>query len=75
MTTTQTGIHLPLVGHDGNAFMILARAHSALKRSRLPDWQSIDAAFQKEATSGDYQHLLRTVAAYFVVDAEDDNDE
>ena len=60
-----TDIKLTLVGEDGNAFMILGRARAALRRARRMDlWD----AFQKEATSGDYNKLLATCMRYFDVD-------
>lgn len=60
-----TDIKLTLVGEDGNAFMILGRARAALRRARRMDlWD----AFNKEATSGDYNKLLATCMRYFDVD-------
>ena len=48
-----------------NAFAILGRCYQALVRSRRRDlWDE----FHKEATSGDYNHLLATVCDYFCVD-------
>jgi len=60
-------INIPLVGEDGNAFSILGRVKRIMRRNHLPDneWQ----AFHAEATSGNYDHLLRTVMAWFEVDA------
>jgi hypothetical protein len=51
-----------LVGEDGNAFAILGRCKRAAEGSTI-DFK----AFYKEATSGDYAHLLATVADYFEV--------
>ena len=60
-----TDIKLTLVGEDGNAFMILGRARAALRMARRMDlWD----AFNKEATSGDYNKLLATCMRYFDVD-------
>lgn len=52
-------VKVKLVGKDGNAFFILGRVQLAMKQGKVPDeeWQ----AFRKEATSGDYYHLLATV--------------
>lgn len=51
-----------LVGEDGNAFAILARVWDA---GRKVGWTKEEwDAFKKEATSGDYDHLLRTVMKY-----------
>jgi hypothetical protein len=61
-------ISVPLVGEDGNAFSILGRVSRIMKRNGLRDeWDE----FHKEATSGDYNHLLCTVMAWFSVDEED----
>lgn len=52
-------ITVKLVGEDGNAFSIIARVQRALRTKGVPA-EEIDA-FRAEATSGDYDHLLRTV--------------
>ena len=59
-----TNINLKLAGEDGNAFFILARAMGALEEGGMMHlWRE----FYKEATSGDYDHLLSTCAKYFKV--------
>lgn len=50
-----------LVGEDGNAFAILARVSRAIRRSNHPE---LADAFMREATSGDYDHLLQTCLRY-----------
>ena len=56
---------LVLVGQDGNAFAILAKARRALRRAgRGDEW----AAFEAEATSGDYNHLRATAMRWFEVE-------
>ena len=55
----QTGIRVKLVGEDGNAFAILGRVRQALRRGG--ESREFIEAFTKEATSGDYNHLLATV--------------
>ena len=52
----QTGIRVKLVGEDGNAFAILGRVRQALRRGG--ESREFIEAFTKEATSGDYNHLL-----------------
>ena len=47
-----------LSGEDGNGFVIVARTRRALRRARVSDAE-IDA-YSKEATDGDYDHLLGT---------------
>lgn len=51
-------ITVQLTGEDGNAFSILGRVIRALKRGKVP--QEEIEVFKKEATSGDYDHLLVT---------------
>ena len=67
----QTNIPVKLVGMDGNAFSILGRCREALRHGRRMD---VWAEFHKEATSGDYDHLLCTVMDYFDVDPDEDDD-
>lgn len=64
-TGPKTHIHVKLVGEDGNAFAILARVRSALRRGGRAD---LVEPFTKEATSGNYTHLLATVMEYVEVD-------
>jgi hypothetical protein len=55
---------LVLVGTDGNAFAVLGKARRALRLAgRDDEW----AAFQAEATSGDYDHLLATALDWFEI--------
>ena len=62
----QTGIKVKLIGEDGNAFYILGKVQRALREARQSK-EFIDAVI-KEATSGDYSHLLATIAT--VVEVE-----
>lgn len=59
-------IMVELSGQDGNAFMILGLCKRAMQRAHLPQ-EEIDK-FMKEATSGDYNHLLATVMTWFDVE-------
>lgn len=63
---------LALVGEDGNAFMILARALNAGKKAGWTQAQINE--FKSEATSGDYDNLLATVCKHFDVDSDEDED-
>jgi len=56
---------LKLIGKDGNAFNLLGLAKRDAKRAGWP--QEKVNAFMKEATSGDYDHLLQTCMKYFDV--------
>lgn len=60
----KTGIELKLTGQDGNAFMIFGLAKRALKKAGK---DNLYVDFQKEATSGDYDHLLQTCMKWFDV--------
>jgi len=51
-------IEVKLIGEDGNAFSILGRIQSALRRNKVPD--SEIKLFLSEATSGNYDELLVT---------------
>jgi len=73
ITVKYPNINIPLVGQDGNAFSILARVKRIMRKNSLPDseWQ----AFHAEATSGNYDNLLRTVMKWFSVDEQPDDDD
>jgi len=65
------GVHVRLAGEDGNAFAILGRVRAAMKSHDIHE--SHIKAFTEAATSGDYNHLLRTVMETVSL-AEDDED-
>jgi hypothetical protein len=58
-------IEVTLVGQDGNAFFILGKVRRALKANGVPITK-VDE-FYKEATSSDYDHLLRTCMDWVTV--------
>lgn len=62
-----------LVGEDGNAFSIMGRTIRALRSVGATE-EDIDA-YQKEATSGDYDNLLRTTMQWVTCDAGREYDE
>ena len=64
---------LKLLGEDGNAYAILARAQRAWQKADLPaeDWEDI----KNNATSGDYDTLLRVIMENFDCMDVDENDE
>jgi hypothetical protein len=66
-------IHVRLVGEDGNAFAILGRVQRALRRGKVTD-QDVKA-FMREATAGDYNHLLATCMRWVNCDPGDDGTE
>lgn len=53
---------VPLSGEDGNAFAIIGRASKAMRRAGIA--AGVIDQFQREATSGNYDHLLQTVMKY-----------
>jgi len=59
-------ITVNIIGQNGNAFCILGICKKAMERAKLPQTE-IDA-FMAEATSGNYDHLLATVMAWFNVE-------
>lgn len=68
MTVKYPEVNVRLVGEDGNAFAILGRVQHALRRAGV-DKAEVDR-FHTEATSGDYDNLLRTVLAWVSTDGE-----
>jgi hypothetical protein len=57
---------IKLIGKDGNAFAILAECR---KVGRKAGWTpSMVEYFIREATRGDYDHLLAVVQQYFEVE-------
>lgn len=61
-----TSVKVPLTGEDGNAFAIIGRVRTALRRAGYEP--ELIEEFTREAMSGDYDHLIQTVLEY--VDAE-----
>ena len=50
-----------LIGYDGNSFAILGKVMKAL---RVADYDSLADECKNEATSGDYDNLLRVTTEY-----------
>ena len=59
-------ITVELVGQNGNAFNILGICLRAMRRAGLSKEEQ--DAFQAEATSGNYDHLLATCMEWFNVE-------
>jgi hypothetical protein len=51
-------VHVQLTGQDGNAFAILAAVKRAMRLAEVSEFDI--GCFAKEATTGDYDHLLKT---------------
>ncbi len=66
----KTNVRVKLVGEDGNCFAILARVKRALIKA---GHKELAEQYIKEATSGDYNHLLAVTMEY-VEEAGDDDD-
>ena len=58
-------ITVDLIGHDGNAFSILGAVTKAMRRAGVSKEEQ-DLYF-KEATAGDYNHLLATTTKWVEV--------
>jgi hypothetical protein len=58
-------VKVELVGQNGNAFVVLGLCVRAARRAGLTQEQI--GEFKKEATSGDYDHLLQTCIKWFDV--------
>jgi hypothetical protein len=58
-------VEVVLTGQDGNAFAILGAVDRALRSIGVPKEER--AAYVAEATSGDYDHLLRVTAQWVEV--------
>jgi hypothetical protein len=61
----KTDVHVKLVGEDGNAFAILGKTKKALIKAGYKD---LAEQYMKEATSGDYDHLLAVTQQYVEVE-------
>ncbi len=68
----KTDIKVRIIGADGNVFCLLGICRRALGRAgKIELWDE----FYKEATSGDYNHALATIADWFVVCSVDESED
>jgi GrpB-like predicted nucleotidyltransferase (UPF0157 family) len=65
MSTKYPDIEVQLTGNDGNAFAVMGAVQRAMRRH--PEAKNDIAELQKEAMSGDYNHLLMTCMEYVTV--------
>ena len=71
-TMPKTNIKVRIIGVDGNVFCLLGICRRALGRAgKIELWNE----FYKEATSGDYNHALATIADWFVVCSVDESED
>ena len=69
---SKTGIKVRIIGADGNVYNLFGICRRALRRARKIElWDE----FYKEATSGDYNHALATIADYFEIGSVNDNEQ
>ena len=61
---TKTNVKVKLLGNNGNAFYILGSVRSALEKAGHKD---LAKQYMKEATTGDYDHLLAVTQEYVEV--------
>ncbi len=64
-------VKVRLVGEDGNAFSIIARVATAMRRQGVSVLEV--NAFRRDATSGDYDNLLRTCLEWVSCDIDADD--
>lgn len=63
---SKTGLTLKLVGNDGNAFAILSNADKTMRKAGVA--QEERELFKQQATSGDYDNLLRICMDWFEIE-------
>jgi len=66
-------VSIDLVGEDGNAFSIMGRCTTAMRRAGFSTEERDE--YTDAATSGDYNKLLATTMEYVNCDASEDDDE
>lgn len=59
MDVKYPNVKVKLTGTDGNAFALLGKVKTALKKAKVPEAEIKE--FFAEATRDDYGHLLRTI--------------
>ena len=59
-------IQVVLVGQDGNAFFIIGKVRQALRRNAVEEADV--ERFTTQATSGDYDNVIRTTMRWVEVD-------
>ena len=63
--TPITDVKVELIGEDGNAFHILGKVSKALRKA---GHKELAQEYLKEASAGDYDHLLATTMQYVEVE-------
>ena len=65
MNERKTDVVVKLTGSDGNAYAVLGAVMKGLKHAGHKD---LAEQFIKEATSGDYDHLLQIAMNYVIIE-------
>ena len=60
-----TDVTVKLVGEDGNAFYIMGKV---IKELKLAGYDNLAKQYEMEATSGDYDNLLRVTMKFVEVE-------
>jgi hypothetical protein len=66
-------VTVEMIGQDGNSFSIIGRVTKQLRRGGVSKTER--DRFTKEATSGDYSHLIGTVFDWVSVEEFDEEEE
>ena len=61
----KTNVHVNLVGEDGNSHSSMGRVKKALQRA---GHKELAEQYIRDATSGDYDHLLQVTMEYVETD-------
>ncbi|MFW5847989.1 MAG: hypothetical protein ACOCVF_03650 [bacterium] len=61
----KTDVEVRLIGEDGNAFAIMGKVTSALKRAGYD--KEFIKEYKTEATSGDYNKLIQVTMEYVTI--------
>jgi hypothetical protein len=64
-TPRYPAVRVQISGQDGNALMVIGSIQAALRKAGVTSAER--SAFATEATSGDYNHVLRTAMAWVTV--------
>ena len=59
-------VEVQLSGQDGNAFMMIARARTALRR-HVVSAEEVDEFTKEAAKSGDYNNVIATIGRWVTV--------
>lgn len=58
-------VEVQLTDEDGNAFAIIGKVMKAMRRAKIREGEIVK--YRDQATSGDYDHLLKTTTEWVTV--------